>query len=101
MSAVVNNGPLFNASPSVDEEELDLGDLLGVVIENRWLIGAITAFALLIGGYKAFTAVPIYEADGLLQVYQPRRHLDARGLRTGQRRDRDPALALGAGWRGR
>jgi tyrosine-protein kinase Etk/Wzc len=68
MSAVVNNGPLFNASPNVDEEELDLGDLLGVVIENRWLIGAITAFALLIGGYKAFTAVPIYEADGLLQV---------------------------------
>jgi tyrosine-protein kinase Etk/Wzc len=39
-----------------------------LVIENRWLIGAITAFALLIGGYKAFTAVPIYEADGLLQV---------------------------------
>jgi tyrosine-protein kinase Etk/Wzc len=68
MSAVVNNGPLFNASPNVDEEELDLGDLLGVVIENRWLIAAITAFALLIGGYKAFTAVPIYQADGLLQV---------------------------------
>jgi tyrosine-protein kinase Etk/Wzc len=68
MSAVVNNGPLFNASSNVDEEELDLGDLLGVVIENRWLIAAITAFALLIGGYKAFTAVPIYQADGLLQV---------------------------------
>ncbi|HSN71796.1 MAG TPA: Wzz/FepE/Etk N-terminal domain-containing protein, partial [Steroidobacteraceae bacterium] len=68
MSAVVNNGPLFNASPNVDEEELDLGDLLGVVIENRWLIIAITAFALLVGGYQAFTAVPIYQADGLLQV---------------------------------
>ena len=68
MSAVVNNGPLFNASPNVDEEELDLGDLLGVVIENRWLIVAITAFALLVGGYQAFTAVPIYQADGLLQV---------------------------------
>ena len=67
MSAVVNNGPIFNASSNVDEEELDLGDLLGVVIENRWLIAAITAFALLIGGFKAFTAVPIYQADGLLQ----------------------------------
>jgi hypothetical protein len=38
MSAVVNNGPLFNARPDIEEEELNLGDLLGVVIENRWLI---------------------------------------------------------------
>jgi tyrosine-protein kinase Etk/Wzc len=68
MSAVVNNGPLFNARQDVEEEELNLGDLLGVVIENRWLIIAITGFALLIGGYKAFTAVPIYQADGMLQV---------------------------------
>jgi tyrosine-protein kinase Etk/Wzc len=68
MSAVVNNGPLFNARPDVDEEELNLGDLIGVVIENRWLIVAITVVALVIGTYKAFTAVPIYQADGLLQV---------------------------------
>ena len=38
MSAIVKNGPLFNAAPDVDEEEIDLGDLLGVLIENRWLI---------------------------------------------------------------
>ena len=68
MSAVVNNGPLFNAAPDVDEEELDLGDLIGVVVENRWLIIAITFAALMLGGFRAFTAVPIYQADGLLQV---------------------------------
>jgi tyrosine-protein kinase Etk/Wzc len=68
MSAVVNNGPLFNAAPDVDEEELNLGDLLGVVIENRWLIIAITLAALIVGAYQAFTAIPIYRADGLLQV---------------------------------
>jgi tyrosine-protein kinase Etk/Wzc len=68
MSAVVNNGPAFNVSPNIDEEELDLGDLLGIIIENRWLIIGITLAALLIGGFRAFTAVPIYEADGLLQV---------------------------------
>jgi tyrosine-protein kinase Etk/Wzc len=68
MSAVVNNGPVFNAAPDLDEEELNLGDLVGVVIENRWLIIGITFVALLIGAYKAFTAVPIYRADGLLQV---------------------------------
>ena len=68
MSAVVNKGPLYNASRNIDEEELDLGDLLGVVIENRWFIIAITLVSLLVGGYKAFTATPIYRADGLLQV---------------------------------
>ena len=68
MSAVVNNGPVFRASPDAEEDELDLGELIGVVIENRWLIAAITAAALIVGAYKAFTAVPIYRADGLLQV---------------------------------
>src|SRR5210317_325667 len=68
MSAVVNNGPLFNTAPDVDEEEFNLGDLLGVIIENRWLIIGITLLALVIGAYRAFTAVPIYRADGLLQV---------------------------------
>jgi tyrosine-protein kinase Etk/Wzc len=68
MSAVVNNGPFSNAAPEFDEEELDLGDLLGVVIESRKLIVAITAVALVIGAYLAFTLIPIYKADGLLQV---------------------------------
>ena len=68
MSAIVNNGPLFNAAPGVDEEEINLGDLLGVVIENRWLIASITIAALLVGAYNAYTAVPEYQADGLLQV---------------------------------
>ena len=43
MSAVVNKGPVFSTAPDVDEEELDLGELIGVVLENRWLIAAITA----------------------------------------------------------
>lgn len=68
MSAATNNGRFFAAQTDADEEEIDLGDLLGVVVENRWLIAAITALALAIGFYQAFTAVPIYEADGLLQV---------------------------------
>ena len=68
MSAVVNNGPVLNATPDVEEDELNLGDLLGVIIENRWLIIGITLAALILGAFRAFTAVPIYRADGLLQV---------------------------------
>ena len=64
----MNNGPNFNAAPDAVEDEIDLGELLGVVIEGRWLIAAITAVALMIGAYQAFTAVPIYRASGLLQV---------------------------------
>jgi tyrosine-protein kinase Etk/Wzc len=68
MSAIVNNGPLFNAAPDFDEEETDIGELIGVVIENRWLIIAITVLALLVGAAYSFVATPIYQADGLLQV---------------------------------
>ena len=59
---------MYQPTPEFDEDDIDLGDLIGVLIENRWLIIAITILALLIGGYKAFTAVPVYQADGLLQV---------------------------------
>ncbi len=68
MNAIVNNGPSYGQVTDIDEDEIDLGDLLGVLIDNRWLIIGITLVALLIGTYRAFTAVPIYEADGLLQV---------------------------------
>ena len=68
MSAIVNGGPLFNAAPSVDEDEIDLGDLLGVLIESRWLIAIITVTVFLLGAAYAFVATPIYKADGLLQV---------------------------------
>jgi tyrosine-protein kinase Etk/Wzc len=64
----VNNGPLFNAAPDVDKEEFGLGDLLGIVIENRWLIISSTVVALFVGATYNFVATPIYEADGLLQV---------------------------------
>jgi tyrosine-protein kinase Etk/Wzc len=68
MSAIVKNEPVVSAGQPVDEEELNLGELLGVVIEHRWLIIAVTLVAFLVGSYKAFTATPIYQADGLLQV---------------------------------
>jgi tyrosine-protein kinase Etk/Wzc len=59
---------MYNAGPDVDEEEINLGELLGVVIENRWLIVATTTIALFFGAYKAHTEIPVYRADGLLQV---------------------------------
>lgn len=48
--------------------EIDLGTYLDIMIENRWLIAAITAVCLVLGGLYAFMATPIYRANIMLQV---------------------------------
>ena len=68
MTGGPNEIRMFQPAPDVDEDDINLGDLIGVLVESRWLILAIIFAALMIGTYKAFTAVPIYQADGLLQV---------------------------------
>ena len=59
---------MYQPTPDIDDDDIDLSDLIGVLIENRWLILAITLAATLIGGFKAWTATPIYRADAILQV---------------------------------
>ncbi len=57
------------ALPMAEEDDsINLLDLLDVVIEQRWVIGAVTAAALVAGGGYALTATPIYEANTLIQV---------------------------------
>ncbi|MDP3759117.1 MAG: polysaccharide biosynthesis tyrosine autokinase [Ramlibacter sp.] len=51
-----------------DGDEINLLELLDVVLDNRWLIGAVTALALLVGGAYAFLGTPVYEANTLIQV---------------------------------
>ena len=59
---------MYQPAPDIEEDDINLGDLLAVLIENRWLIIGTTFVAFLIGMYQAMIAVPIYQADGLLQV---------------------------------
>jgi len=68
MTGGPNEIRMFQPAPDVEEDDINLGDLISVLIESRWLILAIIFAALMIGAYKAFTAVSIYQADGLLQV---------------------------------
>jgi tyrosine-protein kinase Etk/Wzc len=53
-------------------DEVDDGtpllDLLDIVLEQKWVIAAVTAAALVAGGGYALTATPIYEANSLIQV---------------------------------
>jgi len=68
MSGIDENGPYSNSAPEFDEDDFDLGQMLGVLIEGRWLIIGITLAAFSVGILYNFLATPIYEADGLLQV---------------------------------
>ena len=68
MAVEVRDSQMYRSAPDGDDDTIDLGDLLSVVLENRWLIIVIALASLLVGAYKAFTAVPIYRADGLIQV---------------------------------
>ncbi|EPY2325517.1 polysaccharide biosynthesis tyrosine autokinase [Escherichia coli] len=59
-----------NKSISKEEDEIDLGRLVGELIDHRKLIIAITAFFSLVSIVYAIFATPIYQADALIQVEQ-------------------------------
>lgn len=57
--------------PGMDEDEgIDLSEYLGMLIENRWLIGGVTALFTAVALVYALFATPIYQADALVQIEQ-------------------------------
>ncbi|HCU4353838.1 TPA: polysaccharide biosynthesis tyrosine autokinase [Escherichia coli] len=65
MTSVMNNKP----SP-VDSDDIDLGRLIGELIDHRKLIVAITTGSTVIAVFYALLATPIYQANALVQVEQ-------------------------------
>jgi len=57
--------------PPNDDDEINLVEYWDIVIDNRWLIAAVTAIALAVGGAYAFLAKPVYESNLLIQVEDP------------------------------
>jgi tyrosine-protein kinase Etk/Wzc len=55
-------------TPLDDDDELNLQEYWDIIVDSRWLIAGVTAFALAIGGAYAFLARPIYESNLLIQV---------------------------------
>ncbi|UVO09719.1 tyrosine-protein kinase Wzc [Pectobacterium polonicum] len=51
-------------------DEIDLGRLLGTLLDNRWLIVGVTAVFTVLGIMYAMLATPVYKADALIQVEQ-------------------------------
>lgn len=63
MTSVTTNKP---ATP--DSDEIDLGRLLGELIDHRKLIISVTAAFTLLAILYALLATPVYQADSLIQV---------------------------------
>ncbi|AHG21848.1 tyrosine protein kinase [Chania multitudinisentens RB-25] len=59
-----------NISKNEKNDEIDLKRLLGEIIDNRWLIIAVTSVFLTLGILYSLLATPIYRADALVQVEQ-------------------------------
>ncbi|MEC5101099.1 Wzz/FepE/Etk N-terminal domain-containing protein, partial [Raoultella ornithinolytica] len=58
------------AAANSDSDGIDLGRLIGEIIDHKGLIIAATFFFMGIGILYAFLASPVYEADSLVQVEQ-------------------------------
>jgi tyrosine-protein kinase Etk/Wzc len=56
-------------TPVIDsDDEINLLEYWDIVVDSRWLIAAVTALAVTIGGAYAFLAKPVYESNLLIQV---------------------------------
>jgi tyrosine-protein kinase Etk/Wzc len=64
----LNQASPSQAKPSSDADEIDLGKLFGVLVDNRWRIIAVTFIFAAFGIAYAMLATPIYKADALIQV---------------------------------
>ena len=51
-----------------DDDNIDLGHYLDILVANKWLVAAITALVLAIGVAYALLSQPIYESNLLIQV---------------------------------
>jgi tyrosine-protein kinase Etk/Wzc len=61
---VAMNNQVFSGA----ENEVDLSELLGTLIEAKWLISIIAGVFLVGGVFYALIATPIYQADAVLQI---------------------------------
>ncbi|PLK93427.1 tyrosine-protein kinase, partial [Klebsiella pneumoniae] len=65
MTSVINNN-----TSQPESDEIDLGRLVGELIDYRKLIISVTAAFTVVALLYALLATPIYQADALIQVEQ-------------------------------
>jgi len=55
-------------SKAIKSDEIDLRELLGVLLDRKWLIISFTALCSIAGVIYALLATPVYQAQALVQV---------------------------------
>lgn len=65
------------ASQTDASDEIDLGELLDVLLDGKWLIVALTALVTAIGVLYAQMAAPVFKADALVQIESEGNNLGA------------------------
>jgi tyrosine-protein kinase Etk/Wzc len=58
----------LTADTSRDEDEIDLRELAGVLIDHKWLIIGVTAVFFVASAAYALIAAPVYQAQAIVQV---------------------------------
>jgi tyrosine-protein kinase Etk/Wzc len=51
-----------------EDEGISLGEIIGIILEYRWLVAALTLVAVIMGLFVVVVSRPVYRADGLIQV---------------------------------
>jgi len=67
----------IDQTPDNQNDEVDLRELIGTLLENKWLIILTTLVITLLGIAKAVIDTPIYSADAMLQVEESNQPLSA------------------------
>ncbi|SQI35889.1 Tyrosine-protein kinase wzc [Serratia plymuthica] len=60
----------MNTASGSSNDEIDLGRLLGTLLDHRWLIIGVTALFAVVGIVYSLFATPVYQSDALVQVEQ-------------------------------
>lgn len=60
--------PSFDYLRNEHEDEINLGELFGILLEGKWLILVIALCVLGLSVAKVLIDLPVYQADGLLQI---------------------------------
>jgi len=63
-----NSNSTVDYFSSENDNKTDLGEILAMLIDNKWFIAFITAIVLALGIAKAFIDSPVYKTDAILQV---------------------------------
>ena len=88
-----NNKAPINYVPIQDDDEIDLGELLGILIDGKWLIILVTLTFFFFGIAKAILDSPVYKADAMLQVNEQSQTLAGLDPLTGILDKKMPILA--------